>query len=98
MRRRAFLQVIVGSAATWSLADAAEIPRIGYLCFRSHSSADDAFLQSLRALGWIEGQNIYIDRRFAAGDAQLLKDSAVELVHLKLDLIVACASQSTEGS
>jgi putative tryptophan/tyrosine transport system substrate-binding protein len=98
MRRRAFIQAIVGSAAAWPLAVLAGIARIGYLCFRSHSSADDAFLQSLRALGWIEGQNIYIDRRFADGDAQLLNDSAAELAHLKVDLIVACASQSTQAA
>jgi putative tryptophan/tyrosine transport system substrate-binding protein len=98
MRRREFITLLDGTAVAWPPAVAAGIPRIGYLCFRSHSSADDAFLQSLRALGWIEGQNIYIDRRFAAGDAQLLKDSAIELVHLKVDLIFACASQSTQAA
>jgi putative ABC transport system substrate-binding protein len=58
-------------------------------------SADDSFFQGLRNFGWIEGQNILIERRFADGSANRLKDSAAELVRLKVDVIVAVASAAT---
>jgi len=58
-------------------------------------SADDSFFQGLRNFGWIEGQNILIERRFAVGNADQLKDSAAELVRLKVDVIVAVASAGT---
>jgi putative ABC transport system substrate-binding protein len=61
-------------------------------------SADDNFFQGLRNLGWIEGQNILIERRFAAGNADQLKDSAAELARLKVDVIVAAASAATQAA
>jgi putative ABC transport system substrate-binding protein len=50
----------------------------------------------LAELGWVEGQNIVIERRFAAGDVGQLKGAAAELVRLKVDLIVAAASAPTK--
>jgi putative ABC transport system substrate-binding protein len=49
----------------------------------------DAFRQALRELGWVEGQNIVIDYRFAEGRFDRLPDLAAELVRLKVDIIVA---------
>jgi len=51
-------------------------------------SADDNFFQGLRHLGWTEGQNILIERHFAAGNADQLKESAAELTARMLDLTV----------
>src|SRR5262245_51763998 len=70
MRRRDFITVMGGAVAGWPLAARAQQPtgktaRIGYLNFRSPVSTDEAFLQGLRELGWIEGQNIFIERRYA---------------------------------
>src|SRR5262249_11875648 len=59
--------------------------------------ADDAFLKGLAELGWIEGQNIVIERRFAAGNVEQLKASAAELVRLNVDGIVAAGSAATKG-
>jgi putative tryptophan/tyrosine transport system substrate-binding protein len=99
MRRRDFIKVIAGSAAAWPLAARAQqtlkAAHIGYLSFRSPMSADDSFFQGLRHFGWIDGQNILIERRFADGNANQLKDSAAELVRLKVDVIVAVASAAT---
>src|SRR5262249_3665169 len=96
MRRREFVKAAVVSAAAWPLAARAQqtlkAARIGYLAFRSPMSADDSFFQGLRNFGWIEGQNISIERRFAAGNAEQLTGSAAELVRLKVDVIVAVAS------
>jgi ABC transporter substrate binding protein len=58
-------------------------------------SADELFFQGLRNFGWTEGQNILIERRFAGANANQLRDSAAELVRLKVDVIVAVASAGT---
>ena len=63
-----------------------------YLASGSSSTAAafiEAFRQGLRELGWVEGQNIVIDYRFAEGRFDRLPDLAAELVRLKVDLIVA---------
>src|SRR6516162_6807489 len=102
MRRRDFIRIISGSAAAWPLAaraqQASKPMRIGYLAFRAPLAADDAFLERLGSLGWIEGQNIYVDRRFAAGDMERLTKSAAELVYLNVDVIVACASVAAKAA
>jgi len=100
MQRREFITLLGGTAVAWPLAaraqQASKAARIGYLAFRSPISADDAFLKGLFELGWVEGQNIVIERRFAAGNAEQLKGSAAELVRLKVDVIVTAASAPTK--
>ena len=69
--------------------------RIGFLDASTASGMAvlvDAFRQQLRKLGWIQGENISIDYRFADGDNGRLPELAAELVRLKVDLIVASAS------
>src|SRR5262249_61777209 len=98
MRRREFIAGLGGAVAWPVMARGQQMlkaARIGYLAFRSPMSADDSFFQGLRNFGWIEGQNILIERRFAVGNADQLKDSAAELVRLKVDVIVAVASAGT---
>jgi len=73
---------------------AGKVPRIGFLGMTSPSDRPpllDAFRQRLRELGWVEGQNIVIDYRYAEGRVDRLPDLAAELVRLKVDLIVASA-------
>jgi putative ABC transport system substrate-binding protein len=52
----------------------------------------EAFLQGLRDLGYVEGQNITIEYRMADGNIERLPELAAELVHLNVDLIVAVAT------
>jgi putative ABC transport system substrate-binding protein len=75
---------------------AGHIRRIGYLSLRPppESAADivavlAAFRQGLHEFGWIEGQNLAIEYRWAAGRPDRLPALAAELVHLPVDLIVA---------
>src|SRR5262245_10769259 len=94
MNRRKVLFLLGGATATWPFAAHTQRPgkaRIGYLAFRSPIPSDEGFTHRMRELGWIEGQNITIERRFAAGDASRLKEHAAELVALKVDVIVAAA-------
>jgi putative ABC transport system substrate-binding protein len=73
---------------------AGKVPQIGFLSLTSPSDRPavlDAFRQRLRELGWVEGQNIVIDYRYAEGRVDRLPDLAGELVRLKVDLIVASA-------
>jgi ABC-type uncharacterized transport system substrate-binding protein len=99
--RRQFI-TLLGGAAAWPLAARAQQPgkaaRIGYLAIRAPMSADEALLQALRELNWIEGRNIVIERRFSAGNFDRLREFAAELVRLKVDAIVAVASASTQAA
>ena len=77
-----------------------KVYRIGFLTAFSLSfpspaafrPALDAFWQRLRELGWVEGQNIVGEYRWAEGRFERLPALATELVQLKVDLIVAEAS------
>jgi putative ABC transport system substrate-binding protein len=86
--RRRFIAVIAGAAA-WPLAGNAQQPerlrRVGVLnSFAENDSAVQetmtAFAHALQSLRWVEGKNLRIDYRFAAGDPTLFKTYAAELV------------------
>src|SRR5262249_944930 len=90
-----FLVVLIVFAVCFS-AEAQQpkkVPRIGYLTtvYRTAQPTPltDAFRQGLRELGYIEGQNIEIVYRFAEGKVERFADLAAELVHLKVEIIVA---------
>jgi len=73
---------------------AGKVFRIGYLSGGSvKGSIDIAVLQALRGLGYIEGQNIVIEWRFAEGKLDRLPGLAAELVSLKVDAIVVSGTQ-----
>jgi putative ABC transport system substrate-binding protein len=104
MTRREFI-LLTGSAALCSFSayaqQAGKVPRIGYLGVTSASdrpSLLDTFRQRLRELGWIEGQNIVIDYRFAEGRLDRLPDLAAELVRLKVDVIVSLGTQGVTAA
>src|SRR5262245_62281879 len=71
-----------------------KVPRIGFLLAPSRSAVSeslDAFRQGLREIGYVEGQNIIIEYRYAEGKLEGLPDLASEMIDLKLDVIVAGA-------
>jgi putative ABC transport system substrate-binding protein len=55
-----------------------------------------AFLDVLRQLGWVEGQNVRVDARYAGGDANLTRQYAAELIALAPDVIVTVGTASAE--
>jgi putative ABC transport system substrate-binding protein len=92
MRRREFI-TLLGGAAAWPLAaraqQAAKIARIGFMRAAGPNEKEfDAFRSGLRALGYVEGQNIVIEQRYATGAYDRLGELAAELVRLKADVIV----------
>jgi ABC-type uncharacterized transport system substrate-binding protein len=72
--------------------------RIGFLAATPQPHLSKAFLQGLRDLGWIEGQNITIEYRDAGGRLERLPDLAAQLVSLNVDLIVAQAAPETAAA
>jgi putative ABC transport system substrate-binding protein len=110
MERRAFL---AGAAALLAAPLAAEaqqagkVPRLGYLSALSGSDPQlqrslDEFRQRLRELGYVEGQSLAIEYRWAEGKIERLPDLAAELVRLKVDVIVASGglpvAQAAQGA
>src|SRR2546427_7865286 len=68
---------------------AVKVARIGYVSLGSAVDAAKALRQGLRELGYIEGQNLVIEDRYAEGKAERLPELVAELVSLKVDIIVA---------
>src|SRR5512147_2609052 len=68
---------------------AVKIPRIGYLATGSPIPVTSAFVEGLRELGYVEGQNIIVEYRFAEGKEDRLSQLATDLLTLKPDIIVA---------
>jgi putative ABC transport system substrate-binding protein len=93
MDRRTFIETVAGSLlATVSLARAqqpAKVRRLGILTAGSISSDYAIFFETLRELGWIENQNLLVERRAAGGKAELVPGLAEELVQLRVDVISA---------
>ena len=73
--------------------------RIGYLSLGlGIQSNEGAFRERLRELGYIDGQNIVMEWRFAKGKADLLPELAAELVLLKVDVIIAAATLAIQAA
>jgi ABC-type uncharacterized transport system substrate-binding protein len=77
-----------------------KIPRIGYLIGSSPTAnaRDEAFRQGLRELGYIEGQNLIIEYRYAEGKLDRLPELAAELVRLKVDAIFCTSTPAAQAA
>ena len=102
-RRSAGLALLLGVFGFGTASRAAEaqqagkVYRIGYLSTPNRESVEhalEAFLRALRELGWVEGQNLIIEYRWAEGKVERLPDLAADLVQRKVDLIVAPAGSA----
>jgi ABC-type uncharacterized transport system substrate-binding protein len=87
-----FLLVLLAVAVIAEAQQPKKLPRIGYLAADPQGPTREAFRQGLRDLGYVEGQSILIEWRFAGDKPDRFPELAAELVHLKLDVIVAANS------
>jgi putative ABC transport system substrate-binding protein len=91
MRRREFISLLVSAAASWPFTAHAQQPgkiwRIG-LITHNYAKSLDGLPEGLRELGYVEGKNIIIERRYAEGNAKRFQEFAEEMVRLKADVIV----------
>jgi putative tryptophan/tyrosine transport system substrate-binding protein len=103
MQRHEFISLLGGAAAAWPIAARAQsgsMRAIGVLMGFAESDRDGqafvtAFREGLQKLGWVEGRNIRIDTRWAAGDTELMQRFAKELVALQPDLILSHLTPTT---
>jgi putative tryptophan/tyrosine transport system substrate-binding protein len=100
MQRREFIAAL-GGAAVWPLAahaqQAAKLPTIGFLgplTPSSQSEWTDAFVQSMRAHGWIEGRTVAIEYRWGEGRSERLAEIVAEFVRLKVNVIVTAGTEA----
>jgi putative tryptophan/tyrosine transport system substrate-binding protein len=104
--RRVFLSTLGSGLLVAPLVARAQLttkspPRIGYLGNGDPKGAReslDAFRQGLRDLGWIEGQNVQIEYRWAHGESERLRNLAAELVRAQSDLLVVSGSPGIEAA
>jgi len=102
MRRREFVTLLGGAAAAWPMGAraqrAAKTARIGFLGADTQSGIEsrlERFRAGLRDLGYVEGDNVLIDFRWAEGNYARLAELAGELVRLKVDLLVTYGTPGT---
>jgi putative ABC transport system substrate-binding protein len=95
MKRRDFITLLSGAAATWPLAARAQqgktLPTIGFLGASTSfnwTNWTTAFVRRLGELGWIEGRTVAINYRWAEGRSERLAEIAAEFVRLNVDVIV----------
>jgi putative tryptophan/tyrosine transport system substrate-binding protein len=98
MKRREFITLLSGASVAWPLAaraQQAKLPTIGFLGASTPSNWSDwtaAFVQRLRALGWIEGHTVAIEYRWAEGRSERFVEFAAEFVRLKVATILTVGS------
>jgi len=98
IKRREFI-TLLGGAAAWPLAARAQqaerVRRVGVLSFAAESDPRSQLVrrmgEELEKLGWIEGRNLRVEYRFAAGDLDRTRHFAADLVRLAPEVIVAAS-------
>ena len=103
MYRRTFLGGVAGGLFVWRLVARAQAHRLVIIGFLANLSSHDtkwsldAFRAGLRDLGYVDGQNLTIDARYAEGDPERLPALAAELVAAKPDVIVTAGLQTARA-
>ena len=101
MDRRTFIGATAAGIAAAPLAAIAQkeaiVRRIGVLSLEAPPTQAEQTEEAapLRALGWVEGKNLLVERRYANGRVELLRPFAEELVRLKVEIIVTLGTPAT---
>lgn len=94
-RRRRILQAgaaLLAMPLAVAAQPAAKVPRVGFLSPTVRGPRNEAFLQGLRELGYVDGRNVVVDMRFADGHPERLAGLVQELIALKVDVLVVGAT------
>jgi putative ABC transport system substrate-binding protein len=103
MNRRAFIAGL-GSAAAWPLTARAQqgaLPVVGWLSYQSVDEYKDVtvpFLQGLKETGFVEGQNVAVEYRYAENQVDRLPALAADLVRRRVAVIVAAATVAAQAA
>jgi putative ABC transport system substrate-binding protein len=94
VERRQFISLIGGAAAAWPLAVRAQQGGKKYVIGRFSAGSvtepiNEVVTEALRELGWVEGENVVFERRYAENRLERLPEMAADLVRLKVDVIAA---------
>ncbi len=101
------MKLLGGAAVAWPLAgprvaaaqSASKVWRIGYLSGKyGPSELSESFVQGLRELGYVEGQNLVVEYRLAMGKNERLPKLAADLVRARVDLIATEGTPSTQAA
>jgi len=104
MRRREFITLLGGAAIAWPLAARAQQPTVPVIGFLANTDLAliahllKAFRDGLRDHGYVEGQNLFIEYRWAEGTLESRPELAAELVRLKVDLVFAWGTPATAAA
>src|SRR5262245_42924662 len=96
MRRREFITLLGGAAAVWPIAARAQQPVVGYLSTRSAEDTTHllaAFRTGLAQTGYVEGQNLTIEYRWAVGQYDRLPGMAAELVQRQVTVLATTGGE-----
>ena len=98
-RLTVIIATLLGCVGMAAAQQPKKVPRIGYLSLcdpASESTRAEAIRLALRELGYIEGQNIAIEYRYAEGKHDRSPELAAELVRLKVDIIVVAGGARSD--
>jgi putative ABC transport system substrate-binding protein len=103
MRRREFITLLGGAAVVWPRATHAQqpMPVIGFLSSQTHDATADylrAFRQGLKDIGYVEGENVAIEYRWADSQIDRLPALAAEVVRQRVAVIAASGGPTSEAA
>ena len=101
MNRRRFIALVGTGVAVWSLSAQAQQPgkiwRIGFIAHRDERFYEPLFGR-LRELGYEEGRNLIVERRYAQGHADRFQEFADEMVRLNVDVIIVVTTPAAQAA
>ena len=101
MNRRQFNRLLGGAAVVWASVARAQnsakaVPKIGILWHANNAQEEQiylgAFRDGLQRLGYVDGRNVILENRFAGEKYERFKAQALELIHSKVDVLVASST------